>query len=194
MFWAEAILRPHGSEPSGPKPIPRTSRMWTQWSKTPTADLTDPCFREPCGQPKMGNRVDYGWVKCPFLVQFFTRFLVPSTGYYQNWGCPAIHRQTVRLFRIIEFIFLDQKGRNRVSSNIWEDICSFTGSSYNFNLILLDPIFKILTCNQDVMNSLLGTLSAKQSTRYVSCEVYSLWAGVLYESRRNTYDIDSNWQ
>jgi len=25
---------------------PATSRTRTQWSKTPTADLTDPCFRE----------------------------------------------------------------------------------------------------------------------------------------------------
>jgi hypothetical protein len=41
--------------------------MWTQWSKTPTADLTDPCFREPCGHPKVGIRVDYGWVLNPSL-------------------------------------------------------------------------------------------------------------------------------
>ncbi len=31
-----------------------------QWSETTTAVLTDPCFREPCGQLKVGNRVDYG--------------------------------------------------------------------------------------------------------------------------------------
>ena len=35
---------------------PQTSRMWTQWSNTPTADLTDPRYREPCGQPKLGSR------------------------------------------------------------------------------------------------------------------------------------------
>ena len=44
-------------EAEGLKPL--TSRTRTQWSKTPTADLTDPCFREPCGQYKVGNRVDY---------------------------------------------------------------------------------------------------------------------------------------
>ena len=33
------------------------------------------------------------------------------------------------------------------------------------------------------MSSLLGTFGVKQSTRYVGREVYSLWSGVLYESR-----------
>jgi len=37
----------------------RGHRMWTQWSKTPTADLADPWFRESCGQLKVGSRVDW---------------------------------------------------------------------------------------------------------------------------------------
>jgi hypothetical protein len=37
--------------------------------------------REPCGQLKVGNRVDYGWALNPTLVQFFTRFFVPSNAY-----------------------------------------------------------------------------------------------------------------
>lgn len=63
---------------------PATSRTRTQWSKTPTADLTDPCFREPCGQLRVGNRVDCGCVINPSLVLFLTRFLVPSNECYQK--------------------------------------------------------------------------------------------------------------
>ena len=48
--------------------------MWTQWSKTPTADLTDPWFREPCGHIKVGSRVDYGWVLNPSLDHFMPGF------------------------------------------------------------------------------------------------------------------------
>jgi hypothetical protein len=39
-------------------------RMWTQWSITPTAVFTDPCFREPCGQLKWGSRVYEGGSEC----------------------------------------------------------------------------------------------------------------------------------
>jgi len=63
---------------------PATSRTRTQWSKTPTADLTDPCFREPCGQYKVGNRVDYGCVFKTLSGIVFTRILVPSNASYQN--------------------------------------------------------------------------------------------------------------
>jgi len=48
--------------------------MWTQWSQTPTVDLTDACFHEPCGQLEVGNRVDYGWVLYPSLVLFSPDF------------------------------------------------------------------------------------------------------------------------
>jgi hypothetical protein len=46
--------RPHGCEPRSLKP--------------PTSVLTDPCFREPCYQRKVGNQVDYVWFFFPYRV------------------------------------------------------------------------------------------------------------------------------
>ncbi|MCK4900305.1 MAG: hypothetical protein KAS38_16105, partial [Anaerolineales bacterium] len=65
---------------------------------------------EPCGQLKVGSRVDYGWFFELLSGSFFDRNLVPGNAYYQDCKCPAIHGQIVRLSLILKFDFLDQKG------------------------------------------------------------------------------------
>ncbi len=64
--------RPHGCEPSGLKPLPRTSRILD--------------FANRVVNLKVGSRVDYGWVLNPSLVQFFTRIFVPGNASYQSCG------------------------------------------------------------------------------------------------------------
>ena len=60
--------------------------VWSRVSMAVIIDLTDLRFCQPCGQLKVGSRVDYGWVLNPSLVLFFTRFLVPGNGYYRNFN------------------------------------------------------------------------------------------------------------